>query len=106
MRESLECVTLVEIGTDPVNNRKLLEFRVFGLSGFEKVRITGVFCPTVVAPFGGVTDVTVGGVLSAPVVVVNDELNPVARCRRNPPCWRCSPRKRRLTSWVRTEGSG
>ena len=50
---------------------------VLGLMDLEKVRTTCVFCPTLVVLFGGVTEVTVGAVVSAVAAVVKALFQPL-----------------------------
>ena len=54
----------------PLNSATVLEVMVVGLIDFEKLSTICVLSPTFVAPFAGVM-VTVGGVLSTVLAVVN-----------------------------------
>jgi hypothetical protein len=70
VRPSAERVTPVLRRVRPANSVRVLEFTDDELRGLEKVRTTGVFCPTADAPWGGVTEVTTGGVVSVPPATV------------------------------------
>src|SRR5207249_6569781 len=59
------------IRVDPLNKARVVEFTVLEFTGSENVRMTVAFRPMPVALFGGLTDTTAGGVVSAEAAVVN-----------------------------------
>ena len=74
VRPSPERLMLGEICVSPLNSVKVWPLIVFGFSGLENVITTGVFWPAPLAPLAGVTEVTVGGVVSVPAAMVNDQV--------------------------------